>query len=194
MLKTVKTGISRGNPPSPEKINEISDLVYDATMICRKITKGLPMQSVGHDNLLLAIDQLAINVRNLYQMNCEFISQGDVSVIDDLTSSQLYFIFQEAVNKRGKTQWRGEYKDLRSQGKRLIQVSVQDDGKGRGTSGTEGLGLNIMNTGLTLIGGVFMADNTKREASSAGGFPCMRGAVIINLSIPGCGQGILKAG
>lgn len=159
MVKTVKDSINAGNPVLPEKIDEISRLVYDAAMICRKITKGLPMQSVGHDNLALAVDQLAINMRNLYQMNCEFTADGDVSPGDDFISSQLYYIAQEAVNNSAKHSGASNVKIRIARENGLIKLSIHDDGRGRDCTATEGLGLNIMKYRSDLIGGTFRAEN-----------------------------------
>ena len=159
MLKTLKGSINTGDDTLPDRINEISKLVYDATMICRKITRGLPMQSIGHDNLVLAIDQLAINMRNLYQLNCEFSADRDLSVGDDFISSQIYYIAQEAVNNAVKHSGAGNIKISISGGKGLVKLSVHDDGKGRDCSETEGLGLNIMKYRSDLIGGTFRAEN-----------------------------------
>ncbi len=159
MLKTVKNSLSSGDAVLPDRINEISVLVYDAAMICRKITRGLPMQSIGHDNLVLAIDQLAINMRNLYQLNCEFSAEGDLSVNDDFTSSQLYYIVQEAVNNAAKHSGAGNVKICIAGENGLIKLSVHDDGRGRDCTETEGLGLNIMKYRSDLIGGTFRAEN-----------------------------------
>jgi PAS domain S-box-containing protein len=159
MLKTLKSSINTGDDTLPDRINEISKLVYDATMICRKITRGLPMQSIGHDNLVLAIDQLAINMRNLYQLNCEFSAEGDLSLGDDFISSQLYYIAQEAVNNAAKHSSAGNVKISITRENGLIKLSVHDDGNGRDSAETEGLGLNIMKYRSDLMGGTFRAEN-----------------------------------
>ncbi len=159
MLKTVKNSISSGDVVLPDRINEISNHVYDAAMICRKITRGLPMQSIGHDNLVLAIDQLAINMRNLYQLNCEFSAEGGISVDDDFTSSQLYYIAQEAVNNAAKHSGAGNVKICITKENGLIKLSVHDDGKGKDCAESEGLGFNIMKYRSDLIGGTFRAEN-----------------------------------
>lgn len=159
MLKTVKNSIIESKSVSPDKINEISDLVYEATMICRKIAKGLPMQSIGRDNLVIAIDQLAINMRNLYQLNCEFAFGEEITVEDDFTSSQLYYIVQEAVNNAAKHSGAGNIKISLGKKDGSISLTVHDDGNGRSESESDGLGLSIMKYRSDLIGGVFRAEN-----------------------------------
>ncbi len=163
MLKTVKNSLTSGSSPSIEKINEISDIVYEATMICRKITRGLPMNSVSHDNIVLAIDQLAINTRNMYQMNCEFVTSGGVAIKDDFTSSQLYYIALEAINNAAKHSGAGNVKISLGKKNGLISLEVHDDGKGRDADDSGGLGLGIMKYRSDLIGGTFRAENHNEQ-------------------------------
>ena len=64
MLKTVKNQLN-GSTGIAEKISEISDLVREATQVCRQITRGLPLVTIQHNTLILALDQLAISMRNI---------------------------------------------------------------------------------------------------------------------------------
>ncbi|HOP62625.1 MAG TPA: PAS domain S-box protein [Spirochaetota bacterium] len=159
MLKTVKGNLNGGGEGLHKRISEISELVYDATMICRKITRGLPVHSIRQDNLVIAIDQLAINTRNIYQLNCEFVATGDLLLKDDFTSSQLYYIAQEAVNNAAKHSDAENIKISLDKRDGLISLSVYDDGKGRMENISGGLGLNIMKYRSNLVGGAFKAEN-----------------------------------
>ena len=159
MLKTVSSRLNGEYGIDMQTIGEISDLVYDATLTCRKITRGLPMQSIRQDNLVIAIDQLVINMRNYYQLNCEFIFEGEMKVKDDFTSSQIYYIVQEAVNNAVKHSSACNIKISITGGGGMIRLTVHDDGKGRNGTEPEGLGLSIMKYRSDLIGGIFRAEN-----------------------------------
>jgi signal transduction histidine kinase len=135
--------------------------VREAANVCRQITRGLPLVDIQPDTLLVALDQLAINTRDMFSINCEVQSDGPVDVKDDFISSQLYRITQEAVNNAVKhSEAKNIYiKILSSPG---IHLSVSDDGCGFDDGkGGGGLGLSIMKYRADLIRGEFTAGNNK---------------------------------
>jgi PAS domain S-box-containing protein len=158
MLKTVQKQLN-GSRSAAEKINEISDLIREATQVCRQITRGLPAVNIQNNTLILALDQLAITMRDIFNVNCEIETSGVIETGDDFISSQLYRITQEAVTNAVKhSMAKNIYISLRcSPG---IHLAVRDDGLGF-TSGKKdnGMGLSIMKYRADLINGEFSAVN-----------------------------------
>lgn len=158
MLKTVKKQLN-GSKSAADKINEISDLVREATQVCRQITRGLPLVNIQNNTLILALDQLAITMRDIFNVNCEVETSGVMDTGDDFVSSQLYRITQEAVTNAVKhSMAKNIYISLRcSQG---IHLAVRDDGRGYNSARKDnGMGLSIMKYRADLIKGEFSAVN-----------------------------------
>lgn len=161
MLKTVKNQLNGYSVPVVERISEISELVKDATLVCRQITKGLPLVTIQNNTLLLALDQLAISTRDMFNINCEVESFGVINVEDDFVSSQLYRITQEAVNNAVKHSGaRNIYITIKCLSG--IQLTVRDDGCGNYSDNRDqGMGLDIMKYRSDLINGEFSAFNSE---------------------------------
>jgi len=161
MLKTVKNQLNGSPPALIERVGEISGLVHEATQVCRQITRGLPLVTIQHNTLILALDQLAISTRDIFNINCEVKSYGTVDVEDDFVSSQLYRITQEAVNNAVK---HSGAKNIfitinNSSG---ILLTIRDDGLGNELQKRDqGMGLGIMKYRADLINGEFSAVNDK---------------------------------
>lgn len=157
MLKTVQNQLEGSSTVLINRVNEISDLVGEATQVCRRITRGLPLVTIQHNTLLLALDQLSISTRDIFNINCEVESFGTVDIKDDFVSSQLFRITQEAVNNAVKHSGaKNIYITLKcSSG---ILLAVRDDGCGAGSNKRDsGMGLGIMKYRADLINGEFSA-------------------------------------
>ena len=161
MLKTVKNQLSGSSVAVIDRIGEISDLVHEATQMCRQITRGLPIVTIQHNTLLLSLDQLAINTRDMFNINCEVESYGSPDVGDDFVSSQLYRITQEAVNNAVKHSGaKNIYITLKSLPE--IYLSIRDDGCGNDSAKKDkGMGLSIMKYRTDLINGEFSVESSE---------------------------------
>lgn len=161
MLKTLKSQLNGSAPMVIDRVSEISDLIRDATQMCRQITRGLPLVTIQNNTLLLALDQLAISTRDIFNINCELESYGPAEVGDDFVSSQLFRITQEAVNNAVKHSGaRNIYITLKSSPG--IHLSVRDDGCGNDPFKKDlGMGLSIMKYRADLISGEFSAESNE---------------------------------
>jgi len=157
MLKNVSNQLNSTPSSVTERIGEISDLVREATQVCRQISKGLPLVNIQHNTLLLALDQLAINTRDIFNINCEVESFGTADAGDDFVSSQIYRITQEAVNNAVKhSNAKNIYITIKSSPG--IHLTVRDDGCGYSPEKSDqGMGLSIMKYRTDLINGEFSA-------------------------------------
>lgn len=161
MLKTVRGQLNDSTPAVMDRMDEISGLIRDATFVCRRITKGLPLVTIQHNTLILALDQLAISTRDMFNINCILDADDTVDVEDDFVSSQLYRITQEAVNNAVKHSG-AENIFITLKNSPEIYLSVRDDGCGNDfEKNTQGMGLSIMKYRSDLINGKFSAEGSK---------------------------------
>lgn len=157
MLKNVSNQLNGSTQQVSDRINEISGLIQEATLVCRQITRGLPLVTVQHNTLLVALDQLAINTRDMFGINCEVKSFGLADIGDDFVSSQLYRITQEAVNNAVKHSGAKNIY-ITFSGSPVMRLSIRDDGCGSNMDkGDRGMGLSIMKYRADLISGEFSA-------------------------------------
>lgn len=159
MIKSLKNQILSDPESALKKTIEIGELVNDASRLCRQITKGMPLVNIKHNTLLMALDQLAISTREVFDINCEVDASDDFFIKDDFVSLQLYRIVLEAVNNAVKHSG-GDFIHISLKGESNIYLAIQDNGKGYNFSKQNpGMGLNIMKYRADLINGKFTAGN-----------------------------------
>ena len=134
---------------------KIVKLVNEAIHKSRELARGLLPVVSDSQGLMSALQLWAAEVEDLFGVSCRFQCEPPVLIHDDSMATHLYHIAQEAVNnaiKHGYAQ------------KILIQLTaeqgrgtlmIKDDGKGiaEDPSGTQGMGLHIMNYRAGMIGG-----------------------------------------
>jgi len=129
-------------------------LINDAITEARHIARGLSPVELEPQGLSVALEQLATNVSNMFDVKCTFTCQ-QVDSCDNATAVHLYRIAQEAVNNAIK---HGHPKHvwvalLFASGR--MNLTVEDDGTGivEEPEQTKGMGLQIMAYRAKLIGG-----------------------------------------
>ncbi len=159
----LRTATKKVNETVEEKItemDELSKLVKTAAVLCRQMSKGLPVLDIKHDGLLLAIDQLSNEIREVYNVNCELSINEGFGIYDNFLASQIYRIIQESVNNAVK---HGEADNIvisLSNDQSNMYLTISDDGKGIIDSKKRaGMGIDIMKYRADLMGAVFSAGN-----------------------------------
>ncbi len=159
----LRTATKKVNESVEEKMTEMDDLsklVKDAAVLCRQMSKGLLVLDIKHDGLLMAIDQLSNEIREVYNVNCDFSIDEEFGIYDNFLASQIYRIIQESVNNAVK---HGEAENIvinLSNDESNMYLTISDDGKGViDNKKGAGMGLEIMKYRADLIGAVFSAEN-----------------------------------
>jgi signal transduction histidine kinase len=134
---------------------KIVKLVNEAIHKTRELSRGLHPVLSEPNGLMMALQQLAGEVEDVFHVSCQFHSDGDILIHDENTATHLYRIGQEAVNnavKHAKPEHIRIVLALRNSGGSL---SVSDNGRGLPLQlkGQSGMGLHIMNYRATMIGG-----------------------------------------
>lgn len=124
---------------------EIAKLLTGAINEARSLAHGLGPLNIDVVGLDGALDKLACNVRQLYQVACSFVIECPFCRISHEVEAHLFRIAQQAVNNAithgGATQIEITLAKLNGRG----VLSIRDDGIGiRETDNTEGIGMHTM--------------------------------------------------
>src|ERR1700730_1785995 len=155
MAKVHEAQLAEKNRSEADEAAKIVKLVNEAIHKSRELARGLLPVVSDSQGLMSALQLWAAEVEDLFGVSCCFQCDKPVLIHDDTMATHLYHIAQEAVNnaiKHGSPQ------------KVLIQLSaeqgrgtllVKDDGRGiaENSTGTQGMGLHIMNYRAGMIGG-----------------------------------------
>jgi signal transduction histidine kinase len=171
----LETKLRRKSSSEVEGAQKIKNLVHDAISKTKGIARGLcPVYLLEH-GLEYSLQELALNIKQIYNVECRFINDGKVSIVDTMIASQLIYIVQEAVQNAIKHGAANRVSiTLKKSGQR-VHLSIVDNGKGfvNGVK-SKGMGLEIMRFRAKTVGADF-----KIESRSTGG-------TCVEISFPGC--------
>jgi len=153
--------------PEAASAAEIGQLVLQALAQTKNLTRGFFPVELESNGLVQALRELAVAVRKLFDISCDFECGEDIRVEDRTAANHLFRLAQEAINnsvKHGKA--RRVDIALRRVGDK-IALSIRDDGRGfsNKTPHQNGLGLRIMNYRAQKIGGVLEIRAGKKEGT-----------------------------
>ena len=147
-------GIERIRFTSPHP-SDMSESVMDAMVSEPKVQPylHLPVQS-GSKGLMSALQHLASEVEELFDISCRFRVDKDVSIRNSDLATHLYRIAQEAVTNAIK---HGQSRQIfigLSHRRGNVILSIQDDGSGftNRLKNKEGMGIRTMNYRANMIG------------------------------------------
>ncbi len=135
-------------------VSEIMTLLEKAIEQTRSLAKGLVPITLNSEGLKGILEELADYCESIYDIDTEFISD-DLEINDNLISTQLYRIAQEAVNNAYKHGKPGKIAIRLINESGFLILEIQDDGKGIDPDKIKkrgGLGLKIMEYRANMIG------------------------------------------
>ncbi len=156
LSKVLEQTLAEQGSRHADTAGRIFKLLDVAVAQTRSLAHGLFPVPRDPGGLMSALEELAGNITDLFQVSCRFECPRPVPVGDQLVATHLYRIAQEAVNnalKHGRA--RRIWIDLAEQDGRIV-LAVRDDGIGlnKHPRRRKGLGLSIMNYRASMIGGV----------------------------------------
>ena len=134
---------------------QIAELVTQAIMQARGLARGLQPVEPRPAGLMSALEELAINVRDLFKVSCTFRCPQMVEIDAPAKATHLYRIAQEACNNAVKHGRAGEIViELRRTTDRLT-LSIADDGVGFAAPPERptGMGMQIMRYRAAMVAG-----------------------------------------
>jgi PAS domain S-box-containing protein len=157
MSKVLEQKLREKALPEAAEAAKIVALVNQAIDKTRELSHGLLPVLSDAQGLMAALEMLAFQVVDLFQVCCAFECDRPVSIRESDVATHLYHIAQEAVNNALK-HGRARHIVVRLQGGDSPFLSVADDGVGlcesRASGGPgQGMGLLIMTYRAKMIGG-----------------------------------------
>jgi len=148
--------VARCAPEVPE-VEKVVRYIEEGIDLTRKLARGFFSPELDSDGLLMALQLLADNLRERFQIDCVVDGDESISIQDRIVANQFYRIAQETVTNSVK---HGAAKriniGLAMDGPDLC-LTITDDGVGFPDKPpeSEGLGLRLMRHSAALSGATF---------------------------------------
>lgn len=134
-----------------ERVGGLVNAAIDQT---RAVARGLFPISLGENGLVSALEELAVNTSNLFEVRCQFTTEGQLPKVENGVALHLYYIAQEAVMNAVKHGRAGNIILSLGRADDRFVLAVRDDGSGFELSnqGFSGMGIRIMRYRARVIG------------------------------------------
>jgi PAS domain S-box-containing protein len=151
---------------------KIVRLVNEAIHQTRELSRGLNPVLADPNGLIMALQQLAGDVEDIFHVSCRFESNGNVMIHDENVATHLFRIAQEAANNAVKHGKPTGIRIVLSCSAAVGSLEISDNGKGLPVNlkGEAGMGLHIMNYRAGVIGGSL---DLQRPASGGTKITCI---------------------
>ena len=148
------------------QVMEIAEHVREAITHTRSLARGLSPVTIESEGLTSALLELATNTEKIFHVQCRCEFDEAVAIPDHAVATHLFRIAQEAVSnaiRHGRPQ--GIVITLRNF-KRRIKLDISDNGNGlrKQSANQKGMGLRIMQSRASMIGGTMAI-----KSNAAGG-------------------------
>lgn len=155
MAKVQQHQLAEKQSPEAADAAKIVQLVNDAILKTRELSRGLLPVLSDARGLNSALQLYAAEVQDLFGIACRFQCNDSVLIRDTAIATHLYRIAQEAVNNALKHAQARNIQIRLFSGEREGSLIIQDDGIGieRPPAPHAGVGLHIMNYRAGMIGG-----------------------------------------
>jgi PAS domain S-box-containing protein len=155
LCKVQEQNLAAKQLPEAAAANKIVKLVNEAINKTRELSRGLHPVLDEPNGLMMALQQLAGETEDVFQVPCRFHSNGTILISDENVATHLYRIGQEAVNNAMKHAEPKSIGIVLSASEGFGSLEVSDDGRGFPIhlKGQVGMGLHIMHYRAGMIGG-----------------------------------------
>jgi PAS domain S-box-containing protein len=151
--------------PEAEQARRIAALLDQSISTARRVSRGLYPVTVETGGLILALQELAVNVVKRAGVDCRLEYDEAVALHEHAVAVHLFRIAQEAVNNAVKHARARKIRIALTRKDLKIQLMVEDDGIGISPDRNNGgMGLHIMKYRASVIGA-----SLQIQPASAGG-------------------------
>ncbi len=153
LCKVLQRKLENDTPERAEELAAIRNLIREAIEITRRLALGLyPVHVVEH-GLESSIEELKVEVENLFDVQCVLIFHQENEWVDGSIAIHLYFIIREAVFNAARHGRPDNIEIGLATGNNKLHVEVTDDGCGFSEESTQrGIGLHTMKYRAKAIG------------------------------------------
>jgi signal transduction histidine kinase len=155
--QVLRQDLEQKNLLEAETAGKIVALVEEGISLSRRLAQGLDPVEMDSTGLMLALEELALTTRKLFNVVCSFVCPSPVLVHDAVAANHLFRIAQEAVRNAVS---HGKPTKIIIQLHTLddgTELRIEDDGVGvqDKISDREGMGLRLMAHRARAIGAIF---------------------------------------
>jgi two-component system CheB/CheR fusion protein len=155
LAEALKQTMQEKSYPEVADIEEIIFNVTDSIDQARKISSGLWANRFESYDAAQALEELAIDTRDLFRISCLFNNEINKPVVNKTVVNNLYNIARESVNNAIKHGKADHIELCLNEDDEQIYLSIKDNGWGamEGFEEKKGIGLRIMRYRAGIIGG-----------------------------------------
>jgi two-component system sensor histidine kinase NreB len=154
MVQALERKLQPRSKEEAAQAGRISEHVIDAIRQAKALSRGLSPVGVEANGLMSALQELALNIRDIFRANVSFHARCPVLISDNAAATHLFRIAQEAISNAVK---HGKALNVEleiDQKPNEILLSIKDDGAGFSPGQDRGgMGLRIMAYRAEMIGG-----------------------------------------
>jgi two-component system, LuxR family, sensor kinase FixL len=153
--KSLENKLSAKGVTEAVTAKQIAELVTQAIIQARGLARGLQPVEARPAGLMSALQELAINVQDLFKVSCTFRCPAMVEIDNPAKATHLYRIAQEACNNAVKHGRAGEIVIELTRVQDGLMLTIADDGVGFSTSADppKGMGMQIMRYRAAMVDG-----------------------------------------
>ena len=157
--QTLREKLAARSAPEIGEADKVVRYIEEGIDLSRNLARGFFSPELEAEGLTFALQSLAENTSERFQIACEFESDGVVPVLDSAVATQLYRIAQEAVMNAIKHANAESVHICLIKSDDSLTLTVSDDGIGlpEKLPQLEGLGMRLMSHGAAFIGAEFHA-------------------------------------
>jgi signal transduction histidine kinase len=169
-------------PPLAGTAAELDELLKEAVVQARNMARGIAPVQMEDDGLVLALDELAANMRRIHEIDCDFDTEGESRVPDCEVATHLYLIAQEATSNALRHGQATSISIRLRVDDNEIRLSIRDNGVGiqDAAGSTTGMGLRSMRYRAGVLNGTI--DIT--SAGEGGTEVCCRAPLTVGVPAP----------
>ncbi len=152
IAETLRHELSGESSPHAAVAAKLVHYLNQANRKVRQVSRGVMPVESDAEGLMKALERLAEQCRDVYEVRCRFQCDEQVLVTDHGT--QLYYIAREAAHNAAKHAHAAAIVIRLEEDERAIRLIIEDDGEGMHADGrsTAGMGLSIMRHRARVIG------------------------------------------
>jgi len=162
LSKVLQQQLKNEAPEREKQLGIIRNLIRDAIEKTRRLSQGLYPVHVVEYGLQSAIEELVVEVKNIFKVNFDLSWEGGDKPLGKNSATHLYYIIREGVfnaARHGKPKNIGVYMQLDEDG---FLLKIIDDGIGfDGTPAATGMGFHTMKYRAKAIGAVLIISSDK---------------------------------
>lgn len=151
-----------------KEVGKIARHVRDAISQTRSLARGLSPVTIESEGLMSALHELATNTEKIFRVQCICEFDKPVALDDHAVATHLFRIAQEAVSNAAKHGKARKIVIALRAARGQITLSVSDNGSGlsKQPANHKGMGLRIMQSRASMIGGTLAIEPNEARGVS----------------------------